>query len=158
MTRYLRIAGAVMFALLAWVMTVLWVRSYSRCDLVHSPSVGLRSFSAASNDGVFSCAAYPHDSPNASTQWHVESEQRMPPLRLVYSDGSKGSFITRLGFVFIHNSALTAVSIPHWSLVVSSFALAAALGLKRLWRFTVRGLLIATTILATALGLAVWAV
>jgi hypothetical protein len=156
MTRYLRIAGAVMFALLAWAMIVPWVRSYSRCDLVHSPSVGLHSFSAASNFGIFSCAAYPHNSPSASTQWHFESEQLKPPLRLVYSDGSSENPFTRLGFVFIHNSALTAVSVPHWFLIVSSFALAAVFAFKKSWRFNTRGLLIATTALAVVLGLGIY--
>jgi hypothetical protein len=155
MTRYLRIAAAGFFALLTLALIGLWVRSYSRCDLIHSPSIGLNSFTVASNYGVFSFGADSHDLPNASTQWDFLTGPRRPPLKLVLSNGRSPGLLTRLGFIFLHNSALTMLSVPYWFLIASSCALAAVLGLKRPWRFTVRGLLIATTLLAVALGLGV---
>ena len=47
---------------------------------------------------------------------------------------------------------------PHWFLVASSLAIAILLAFKPITRFTVRGLLITTTLLAAFLGLAVYAV
>ncbi len=46
--------------------------------------------------------------------------------------------------------------LPHWFVAASSFGLAALFAFKRNWRFTIRTLLIATTLIAAALGLGVY--
>jgi hypothetical protein len=46
--------------------------------------------------------------------------------------------------------------LPYWFLALSSLALAALLAFKPVTRFTVRGLLITTTLVAAVLGAAVY--
>ena len=48
------------------------------------------------------------------------------------------------------------ITIPTWSLIAMSAALAALFVFKGTWRFTIRTLLIATTLVAAALGLGVF--
>jgi hypothetical protein len=51
-----------------------------------------------------------------------------------------------------------AVTLPHYFLAASSLGLAALFAFKRTWRYSLRTVLVATTLLAGLLGLAVYAV
>ena len=48
-----------------------------------------------------------------------------------------------------------AMAFPHWCPVVISGAIAVACGIRRSWRFSLRTLLVATTVVAIVLGLVV---
>jgi hypothetical protein len=50
------------------------------------------------------------------------------------------------------------ITLPHWFLAASSLGLAALLAFTRTWRYSLRTILVATTVVAGLLGLAVWAV
>jgi hypothetical protein len=63
------------------------------------------------------------------------------------------------GFAFAYSNALriTAYAFPHWFVVLLFTTLAAAPWLFKIcWRFSLRTLLIATTLVAVVLGLIVW--
>jgi hypothetical protein len=61
---------------------------------------------------------------------------------------------TRAGFGTIRTAGLTLIVVPHWFLVVSIVMLGAAPWIRR--SFSLRTLLIATTLIAAVLGLAVY--
>jgi hypothetical protein len=61
------------------------------------------------------------------------------------------------GFAFFISPKITAYAIPHWFFVLLFTTLAAALWIHKLdWRFSLRTLLIATTLVAVVLGTIVW--
>jgi hypothetical protein len=158
MRRRLRFAPAIAFAMLALAFLVLWVRSYTYSDGVAGP---IDKYHTAGFDSCYglikgNLSKWPQGS-RPFDRWFFASRaaaidrdgteewRKFTPLDLgLYLDTRPND-----GFGF---------SLPHWFLVISSFALAALLAFKPITRFTVRGLLIATTLLAAALGLAVYAV
>jgi hypothetical protein len=60
----------------------------------------------------------------------------------------------RFGFGLSHSPDVQFVSFPHWFLALLSAAFATAPWLR--WRFSIRTLLIAMTLVAVALGLIAW--
>ena len=58
----------------------------------------------------------------------------------------------RLGFSFRSNALGTSCEIPHWFLVTVAGVAGLPLALRTRWRFSLRTLLIATTLIAVALG------
>ena len=150
MHRPLRYAPAAFFALLALAFVGLWVRSYYWRDSISGPLWGVR-YECASHRGSTYFATHPtFDLGHSPVDWKLMS------MRGVLFSGStpRGGY---LGFSVISRQAYRAMTLPHWFLAASSLALAALLAFKPITRFTVRGLLIATTLLAAVLGLAVYA-
>jgi hypothetical protein len=155
MLRYARYAAAVLFALLAMGFVALWMRSRDTADLLICPVRGQHSIGLSSDEGVI-CAGVSHAHPPDQTEWWA----------INYTDGDEdgGGFrwkrgvIGAFGFEIANYAQVSAISLPHWFLALSSFAVAGLLAFKPITRFTVRGLLITTTLLAAMLGLAVYAV
>jgi hypothetical protein len=149
MTRYLQIAAAVTFALLAWAFIGLWVRSYYLGDtaegLIANWRTGFHSTRGVVIFGVVNGDKYP-----LPDDWSVNSFPIAQDLRWKKR--------TTLGFAIDRHvsDGWWYLYLPHWFLAASSFTLAALFAFKRTWRFTTRGLLIATTLLAVALGLGVY--
>jgi hypothetical protein len=69
--------------------------------------------------------------------------------------GDLRSVSNRGGFGIRRSTIAAAVALPHWCLVAFSASLALVLGIRRAWRFTLRTLLIVTTLVAVALALVV---
>jgi hypothetical protein len=152
MARYLRIV-AVVFALLAWVFIGLRVRSYSWSEGVTGPISDHYYAGVEHCCGLVICDL---------SRWDkLPREEWMHPIHPAEADKSsidywRSDTAFGLGFLFrVRPGNGFGISCPHWFLAASSFALAAVFHFKRNWRFTVRGLLIATTLLAIALGLGV---
>jgi hypothetical protein len=151
MMRHLRYAPAVAFALLALGFVGLWVRSYTYSDASEGPIAKWQGGYHVTRGEIILAWGRP-DAYTRVTEWktysfHVSRDRR--PMKPTF-----------LGFAFERHETLAwkYVYVPHWFLAALSFGLAALLAYKPVTRFTVRGLLVATTLLAAMLGLAVYAV
>jgi hypothetical protein len=140
--RKLRIAWSVGWGVAAVALIALWVRSYTWFDLVIlSPNYGMVS------------------------EWGGidMTPVLIPPgpvlNRLVSMRGGKGSYArldySLVGFGYSHTPTLPRIGIPYWFPFLLLVALAALPWLGVPARFTTRTLLIATTLVAAALGLIV---
>jgi hypothetical protein len=147
--RKLRIAWLVVWGLAAVLLIVLWVRSYVRTDVVQGPLGGNVACSAASMHGRLVASIGMFEIPIMS--WLVHSspsdEQGVEiPRRIAPS-----------GFALIHSVGKWVIHVPHWFALVGCAAFAAVPWLP--WwsnRFSLRTLLIATTLVAVVLGLIVY--
>lgn len=147
MTRYLRIAAAGFFVLLAIALIGLWVRSYYYFVAVSGPVGTQHYLDSSSSLGVVNTVVVPEAASFGWTVWTTRIDPGPHESRL-----REGFFGLRLEItdVQIH------FALPHWFLVACSFALAAVLTFKRTWRFSIRSILIAMTLLAVALGIGVY--
>ena len=138
--RKLRIAWSVVWGLAAVLLIVLWVRSYWWMDQLGSPWSRTRILMVGSLEGGLLVQVPFHD---WGYRWNVKS----------YSLKSGGRSSFRFGSEF--RRIPDGFCLPHCSLVVLYATLAAVSWLP--WRFTIRTLLIATTLVAVMLGAIVWA-
>jgi hypothetical protein len=142
--RKLRIAWSVLWGIACVLLIVSWIRSYwsyeSFCYRGPKEAVGVET---AWGTTWF----YRNSSPDRTrgTGWHVSRYEQSPfdkPDATVF------------GFDWHWESDVFWVGLPHW---LAATALAALAALPRLrWRFTLRTLLIATTLVAVVLGLVVY--
>jgi hypothetical protein len=151
MVRYARYAPAVAFALLAIAFVGLWARSYRRVDILIGPLGETRGFAMGSVNGVIAPGV---SSIRRPEEWSMRSYPSRPRTVSRWQRG----VLFGLGFSFANDSTGLHFQLPYWFLALSSLALAALLAFKPITRFTVRGLLITTTLLAAILGLAAYAV
>ena len=94
---------------------------------------------------------YPDTSPFATREWEYESYPAEEIRRILPSPGF-------LGFYVGLSPGPRDFYAPHWFLVLLSAAFAAVPWIRQLkWHFSLRTLLIATTLVAVVLGLIVWA-
>jgi hypothetical protein len=150
--RKLRIAWSVGWGVIAVLLIALWVRSYSRADILFlRNSSGQRTlgtttgvFEIASASQQFVNPTYPGD----TNGWKYDSQM---PTQF----GQSTLFYFHL--VNQRSPGLFLVLFPGWLPATIFLLLAVAPHLPR-WRFSLRTLLIATTRIAVMLGLAVWAV
>jgi hypothetical protein len=140
--RKLRIAWSVVWGVVAVLLCVLWVRSYWRVDYIEKET-SVIGWNAGSVRGEIAFSSW-HTSSLDIPNWKYENYQPdyNEPL-------PKGGFLFRVG-----NGALFVFA-PHCSLVLVA-CIFAALPWVRFWRFSLRTLLIATTLVAVGLGLIVW--
>jgi hypothetical protein len=144
--RRLRIATSMFFALIAVALCLLWVRSYRTCDTVsirdarsgHFTFLGSNSGTMFLHRSVVETFPYPGSSfPRYSYSAMHTSEPQA---------------------VFVWNSNFlqgpVGISFPYW-LPTLVAALTAAIPWLRC-HFSLRTMLIATTLVAVALGLGVW--
>jgi hypothetical protein len=136
----LRIAWSVAWGLLAVLLCVLWVRSYYHVDALHVPLVGNHALIVASCRGQMTWTATP-DIPLA---WQTATiaagdDWYRAPWGLSYPSGAN----------------LFELALPHWFSATVCGVISVLPWLPR--RFSLRTLLIATTLVAVVLGLAVWA-
>jgi hypothetical protein len=138
--RKLRIAWSVLWGLLALLLVVLWVRSYRWEDQVFHP-IGARSLFFCSINGQLMIgipgqADWSTAYATGWTGWSYDLEQIGPvPYR--------GFELTGYGYIA-----------PYWFHVLIVAAIAVTSWIH--WRFNLRTLLIATTLVAVVLGLVAW--
>jgi len=132
--RKLRIAWSVVWGLLAVLLIVFWVRSYSWSDCIWTSHVGM-----CSATGVAQLAVRSKPSNYLERQWT--------------SAPAKTSIFISPRFAFRPAANLSYVNVPYWFLILTFSILAAAPWIRR---FSLRTLLIATTLVAIVLGLIVW--
>jgi hypothetical protein len=149
--RGLRIAWSVWWGILCVLFVVLWVRTYCRIDLFWGPVTTRGQIVVVSMRGrVFAGENYG----GRSTQWSTQSGN----LYAKWRSASTTIFPARdaLGFALVADPNSLGMVVPYWFAV-----LVAAIFAKIPWahwskRFSVRTLLIATTLIAVVLGLVVW--
>ncbi len=145
--RKLRIAWSVVWGLVALLLVVLWARSYWKSDEIAG---------CVSNTGVIILAdagsvqwVYIYDPHLASTPqgWRYSNQATEDDTRFL--SVILGKFRIR------RDPPMTTVLIPDWALIISVVTLPVAPWMPS--RFSLRTLLIATTLVAVVLGLIAWA-
>ena len=142
MLQYLRIAVTVLSLMACVLLIALWVRSYYNEDRAEGyfSSVGVRFYSSRGwivcfKNNAILAGQYTWSISLGSDYWLAPND-------------------ARLGFSLptdIFSGAATSnISLPHWFVILIATALAASPWIK--WRFSLRTLLIATTLVALALG------
>ena len=146
MFRYLRITVAVSSLVACMLLLALWVRSYSRVGIV---TLGLSAgpgYMFGSLKGELSAARFKRREGAVSLGWSAWTNP--VDWRRTWEGSPSSEFCgVRYGSFF--------VAVPHGFIVVPTFILAAALGVRRPFQFSLRALLIAMTIIAAWLGLIV---
>jgi hypothetical protein len=146
--RKLRIAWSVLWAIAAVLLVALWVRSYWRIDM----------------------ATYIH---SIKMVFHPSSLRgrimlMVTPMTIIDGAGIQTYSITQatgidqlpdafLGFYFCHRPNSTIAILPYWFVVLCTGILTAVPWIRWSNRFSLRTLLIAMTLVAVLLGLAVYA-
>jgi hypothetical protein len=148
--RNLRIAWSVFWVLACVLLIVLWVRSYRWNDQLSIPLsdtrvVGPNSFSGRVSFGV--CTA-----PEAKFMW--PSGLKSEPI----TDNTPIPNFTYGRIIGIPTRTVDFVQVPYWFVSLLAAAVGAAPWISLSRRFTLRTLLISTTLVAVLLGLVVWTV
>jgi hypothetical protein len=147
--RCLRIAFSAGCGVLCLMLIALWVRSYWWTDTLIGPFPVGYDFNLASIQGQFGLAVSPH---GMIDRMQLLSEVYEPPTkgRLFAHPASNPDF----GFSFGTQSLGFIVVAPAWFMMLICGIIAIAPWLP--WRFSLRTVLIATTVIAVGLGLIVW--
>jgi hypothetical protein len=149
--RKLRIAWSVGFGLIGVLLLILWVRSYSVRDSAYTRKYAERENMLSSADGLIyyftsDARGKRFSFPDAYlSHEHLGREQK------------PNAFLAFPGFSYHNNPTFgCTISVPHWSGVLLVTALTVAPWVLLIKRFSLRTLLIATTLVAVILGLIVW--
>ena len=153
--RKLRIAWSVFWGLAAVLLIVLWVRSYFCNECIYR-KVNRRTLFRSQAD----CEFFNYPGSIVYRYWYqgsddAEISSSTPPWRYHLCDGSS-PYVTEypIRFEYLNTPDVLSIQLPH-SAIVLAFGTACSIPWIR-WRFTLRTLLIATTLVAVVLGLAVW--
>ena len=159
MLKYLRIAVTVLSLTACVLLTVLWVRSYWWVENVVGPSRGSFRLGVASSNGWLT-VRYRNGklSPQAFPKWTLQSKSaaEMEEIYQQMEASIKGTNATfsRPTFKFGWKDDW-GFQLPYWLPMVIIGILAVVVGWKLPWRFSLRTLLIATTLVAVVLGIVV---
>ena len=147
--RKLRIAWSVAWGLVAVLLCVLWVRSYIAHDLVHGNGTA-SYFILRSERGLCMFTAVPNLSALTSfDEWEYDSDT---DVALENSRWRPHFTYNPIGTVAVVPSV--EIVVPAWMAALLFAAVAAVPWLR--FRFSLRTLLNATTLVALLLGLFVW--
>jgi hypothetical protein len=138
--RKLRIAWSVAWGIACVLLIALWVRSKSVCD-----QLWLRY--RQSPDSVLHIV---------SESGRIVFEHHPVPDMYLGDPDDSGRRPSGLGFQVLRWGSQTDVFIPDWFLILILGAIAAIPCLRLSLRFSLRTLLIVTTLVAVGLGLIVW--
>jgi len=143
--RKLRIAWSAICAITCVVLVALWVRSYWWLDNVNFSTAGTTVVQSFNGSLAF---VYSREisNPGLTTLSAKKLATLIKPieLRTKWPDWYFGS-----------NQKTLTIRLPYWFVTLLPCVLAAVPWMR--WRFTIRTLLIITTLVAALLGLAVWA-
>jgi len=154
MTRYLRFAAAGFFLVLAIALLALWVRSFYYQDRLFLTVRGTHFVVLDSRRNVasFVVEEAPDQLTDELSEWSLVTT---PTLFKPMDKGWPRGVIAGLGFSLNFEPGIFWLEAPHWFIAMASATAAAIFAFKRTWRFSIRTLLIATTLVAAALGLGV---
>lgn len=164
--RKLLIAWSVTWGVVAVLLIVLWVRSYLRMDTLELPSpfpscgAKIESF-----DGRVRLLIIDDD--NSTWKWAIDSYEQGLALRGLeaqiavgeaqYREISNLRYAYYIDFQVLQRPRLLRIHCPYWLWVSFGAFLSFVPWIRHLkWRFSLRTLLIATTVVGVALGLIVW--
>ena len=145
--RKLRIAWSVVWGVAAVLLIALWVRSYWWTRVGSLPLTEKSSVSYGSFPGVIGIGARSGDD---GTPLIMEADDWWSVQQLCGSPAYSSRILGYFGY------AGGVVALPYWFGVLLTVAPAVAPWIR--WRFSLRTLLIATTLVAVGLGLIVWLV
>jgi hypothetical protein len=143
--QYLKISWTILCSLAAVLLIALWIRSYWRIDIVFCPTS--RPILMNSANGIIQVNILPK---NIGTGWgpgcgymslSTESESR--------------NLRDQPSWSWISFQKQTAINFPAYA-IATLFTFGAAAPWLSIKRFSLRSLLIATTVIAAVLGIAVW--
>jgi hypothetical protein len=145
--RWLRITWTAFWGIAALMLSVLWVRSYWWKDAVtivtKIPTV-VNSFEGTVSINRFSSVPYSGWTWDSTPTDEIDSRMR--------------GVITARHWSYLSIPSITAVRFPSWFPVLISATLSPIPWMRQpRWRFSLRTLLVATTLVAAGLGLIVWA-
>src|SRR5262245_38644037 len=158
--RKLRIAWSVFWGLACVLLIVLWVRSYWRLDILDYKSARTmtRVISFRGSVGfTFANFSSPFSPEFRGSEFTTGTAQGS---NVSYNDSAGNPLPSFLGFkldwrsIPVAGTMMTTVVFPYWFPVYIAAGSAATPWLRR--RFSLRTLLIATTLVAVALGMAFW--
>ena len=141
--RKLRIAWSLTWGVVAALLFVLWVRSYWYADSVISVTATGSSVRVTNFNGSVEYIGNTRYFPGQRVEWRLAESPENAPLRWIP---------TKHGFAWVRG----AVIIPYWSAFVLSTMLCTVVWVPWSRRFSLRTLLIATTLVAALLGLIIW--
>jgi hypothetical protein len=145
--RYLRIAFTAFCGLACVLLVMLWVRNRYVYDSLHGPISGETLLILTSrHDGLAIGLRFGEMQFRDGNSWQTNAF----PTDLRRPD----DYATAYGFSGRNSSEFKAVHIPYWFLVPLSATLAAIPWIR--WRFSLRTLLIAITLVAVVLGVIAW--
>lgn len=160
-----RIAVSVFFGVLSLVMIGLWVRSYWWLDIAHwyKPRVSIQSTIFRGRIGI-SWDTFPDSliMPDVLRQDWFGSDRINGSTSVTYNDGTGHPLPSYLGFQSSWLSAAvrtmeTSLVIPFWFVTVLAATAAFAPWSRTFrWRFSLRTLLIFTTLISLASGLIIY--
>jgi hypothetical protein len=151
--RMRRIAWSVAWGVVAVLLCVLWVRSYSRDESLYVRLSNKHIFMIASLRGELSAARSLYNPDAFLEPWQIRSRVMSQPARnnrlqdLPWYHGV-------IGFGYTDSVSIQAVGVPYWFVLTMSALLCWS---SHKFHFCLRTLLIATTLVAVALGLIGWA-
>jgi hypothetical protein len=155
--RKLRIAWTVFCGIACALLIVLWVRSYSWNDSLFK-RLGTREFViqiSRGDLGIWFTPTKPSQAPSDDTQWSIGKDRPADASAYFMLDGASIRPVPdQFGFYYGSTPQNTVAWIPFYATVL---AVAVAAGVPWLWRFSLRTLLIVTTLIALVLGLVVYA-
>jgi hypothetical protein len=138
----LQIAWSVFCGVACVLLIVLWVRSYWRLELIAKSTSGIFLTRIVSNSGSVYFFKQDMGVSKFDRGWSYGRSLKVQP-----NEG-------RFGFGREHEGFF----VPHWLLILISATFAVLPWIRQLqYRFSLRTLLMATTLVAVVLGLAVWA-
>jgi hypothetical protein len=143
--RYVRITWTVCCGIACVLLLALWVRSNYRVEQIFVPITRSTYFSAGSMPNAFGFEIS-NKSPTDTWAWLSMTAHGWLAIRDPTASPWSGS-----GFFRISTASIV---MPYWFGALSLAAIATLPWLR--WRFTLRTLLIATTLVAVVLGLIVW--
>lgn len=143
---YLKVAFSAFFMAISLLLLGLWMRSYWRCDIIEVRGSTTEYFIFGSARGFLAIGGKAtFRSLFETTKWEFDS---YPPD---YNESLPKPWI--LGFHFRRNELGTALIVRFWLAVLIIAAIAGAPWLKWSRQFSLRTLLVATTLIAALLGL-----
>ena len=142
--RGLRIAWSVVFGILCVLLIAFWVRSYLRWDTICQDRWAA-FIAVSSSRGFVQLDAAENTLISQGRGWTMSRR----PLLIRFP-----RYKTNMGFTWSATPNAMSVSVPHWLLVLSCLLLTIAPWIH--WRFSLRTLLIATTLIAVLLATAAY--
>jgi hypothetical protein len=156
--KLLRITWTVFCGIACLLLCVLWVRSYRWADSVDGHFTEFQLFHVNSIQGQVAFLTFPKSTPLLVSKTDYRGTLKHAPI-----GRATGDFRTHtshefagLGFSRVEPNGGIAVLTPQWLLISLVAILAATPWGRWRWRFSLRTVLIATTLVAVVLGLIVW--
>jgi hypothetical protein len=147
----LRIAGLVACYLASALLIALWIRTLFACDNFSGNFTNGGEFIVTSRAGALGVGFMQRPGRAAPANWNFRTVSPDAQPTFAYSQ--------LLGFAYAGpiSSGKFAARVPYWFLILVTTVMFRALSKGFVWRFSLRTLLIATTLTAAVLGIAVYA-